>query len=53
MFTNSKWERLNHVLKAIHVSQRKYLSPSFRTQSARKCLQFAIFNFSEKLQNIL
>ena len=55
-FTTSKCERPNHLLKA--KSQSEFIlslivSPSFRDQSAKKtCVRFAMFNFSEKLQNI-
>ena len=56
-FTTPKCERLNHLLSVpIHTNFvfAFFAFLRFRGQSAKKktCLRFAIFNFSEKLQNI-
>ena len=58
-FTTPKCERLNRLLsvpyqlKANFVFRLFNVFLRFRGQNAKKtCLRFAIFNFSEKLQNI-
>ena len=57
-FTTSKCERPNHILDVTCESEFCFsvflCVPSFRGPKSKKktCLRFAIFNFSENLQNI-